>query len=462
MQKHHNLIFLVLISLGGIFLRVFKIGSNYYFTGELGKELLYLRSLSLAHKIPLVGLATSHEWLNYGPIYYWIMLPIFHLFRGDPFILFWTALVVSILGLILGYFVMVKIAGTRLAIFYALILSFSPLIIWLTRESKLHVFFLILTPLFMYLLFLVWNGGKKWIFWAGLTFGIMFSFHYSQIPLIGVVILLFYLKKRIYKYIHWLVFAAGLVLGNVTLLINDATHGFVMSRDLIFWIPYRILGFTGLYPKNNLSKVSVVGTLQSFNEFIGKNIFWDQRLWTLGTIIFVVIFIHFVVTKRKSIGKDFLTFYIISSISFVFLANFIHTEPPIHYFLPVFMIVPILFAIYLEKSRFWFFVITPLILVNMISFSHDPEFYGKIRPIDPKLDMIPYSEQLSLVSFIVHDADGKNLSIKRIGPYDYFPEQYSQNYKYLILYEGGNLIENSPNVYTVKEDVVKGTISIQK
>ena len=462
MFKHRNLIYLSFVFVVGIFLRVFRIGTNYNFTGELGKELLYLRSLSMAHKIPLVGLATSHEWLTYGPIYYWIMLPVFNLFHGNPFILFWTSFIVSVVGLILGYVIIKKIAGGKISAIYTILLSFSPLVIWLTRESKLHVFFLILSPILMYFLFRLWNGSKKWIFWAGLTYGMMFSFHYSQIPLIGVVVLLFYIKRKIYKYFHWLIFAAGVILGNITLLINDSLHDFVMTRDLILWIPYRIFGFAGLYPKNNITETSGVGTLQSFNEFMGKNVFWGERLWIPGSIIFIALFVHFIITRHRKFSSDFLTFYIITSVIFVFIANIIHTEPPLHYFLPIFTTVPILFAIYLEKFKFWPFIITAVILINFGAFIKDPEFYGKIKTLDPTLDMIPYSNQVALTSFIVQDANGKSFSIRRVGPYDYFPEEYSQNYKYLVLYEGGKLVDNFPNVYTIVENTVMGTISVRK
>src|SRR5258706_11015621 len=110
------------------------------------------------------------------------MIPVFKLFNGNPYILFWSAFTVAILGLALNYFVIKRIANEKIAMLSTMIQAFSPLLIWQTRLSKLHVFFFLLMPVFTYLLFLLWQRENKWVFWAGLTFGILFSFHFSQIP----------------------------------------------------------------------------------------------------------------------------------------------------------------------------------------------------------------------------------------------------------------------------------------
>jgi 4-amino-4-deoxy-L-arabinose transferase-like glycosyltransferase len=441
----NNLFFLVLILAAGIFLRVFKIGTNYYFTGELGKELLYMRQFAVSHSFPLVGMTTSHEWLSYGPIYYWIMIPIFNLFSGNPFILFWSALAVSILGLILSYLVFEKIAGERVAMFSTMIQALSPLLIWQTRLSKLHVFFFLIMPVLTYLLYLLWNGKKKWVLPTGIVFGILFSFHFSQIPILGVIIFLFWIKRNIYKISDWIKFGIGVLIPNITLIWPD--------KSLALWLPYRILNITYKDP---------AGTLRLLNEYFGKNIFWDSRLWIIGLIIFIAVFVHYIIKNKRRFTKDFLPFYLISSISLMCIANILHGGSPIHYFLPVFMTLPVLYAIYLNKFKFWYLIVIPVVLINLISFTNDPIFYKSFTGLIPNTDMVSYSTQSFLSSFVVADAKGKPLSVKRIGAYDYFPENYSQNYKYLILWQGGNLVEDSKNIYTIVEDPVNGEINVQK
>jgi hypothetical protein len=358
------------------------------------------------------------------------MAPVFILFNGSPFILFWTATTVSVIGLILNYLVVQKIVDEKVALLSTLIQSLSPLLVWQTQLSKLHVFFWILMPIFMYLLFLIWNGKKKAVFFAGLTFGIMFSFHFSQIPLIGVVILLFLIKKNIYKFKDWLKFGLGLLIPNLTLLWQD--------RNLVLWLPYRAI---------NIADKDPAGTLASLIEYFGRNIFWNQRIWFIGLAVFTIVFGHYVYTNRKKVITDFVPFYIISSVGLMFGANILHGASPIHYFLPIFTTVPILFGIYLSKFKYWYLVIAVFMLLN---------FDGYLKP-EFGNDYIPYTKQIAMADFIVRDTKGLPFSVKRIGPYDYFPENYSQNYKYLLLWHGAKLTESSTNTYIIND--ANGTIT---
>jgi 4-amino-4-deoxy-L-arabinose transferase-like glycosyltransferase len=419
----------------GIFLRIYNIGSNYYFTGELGKELLYLRQFSLTHTLPLIGMPTSHEWLSYGPFYYWIMMPIFNLFTGNPFILFWSALVVSILGMVLNYFVVTKIVNRKVALISTIIQSISPLFVWQTKLSKLHTFFFILSPIFMYGLYQMWQGKKKWVFWTGLTFGLMFSFHFSQIPLLGVVVLLFWNKRDIYKFLDWVKFGLGVMLPNLTLLWHD--------KALVAWLPYRVA---------NISHKDPLGTIKALNEYLGTNIFWNEKLWVVGTIFILYLFLNYFIKNKNKVKKDFLVFYLITSIGIMMIANILHGAPPIHYFLPIFTTLPILVAVYLSKFKYWKIALAIIFLMNLRG-------YFTSQKLD---DYIPFYKQLEVANFIVMDAKGGPLSIKRVGPYDYFPEQYSQNYKYLILWKGGNLVETSGNTYTIVDNGEKGEVYVQK
>lgn len=445
MKRYLNLIILVAILGLALFLRVYKIDTNFYFTGELGKELLYTRSFAVANQLPLVGMSTSHEWLSYGPLYYWILIPLFNLFNGDPYLLFWLALVASALGMILNYLVFSKIINSKVALISTFLQAISPLMIWQTRLSKLHVFFWIFMPIFAYLLHLLWLGNKKWVFWIGIVFGVMFSFHFSQIPLIFVPLLLFVLKNKIYKLVDWFKFFLGVLLPNITLIWSD--------KNILAWLPYRVI---------NYSTKDLAGTFKAFNEFFGKELFWNERFWFFSSVVTILLFAHYFFVNRKNILNNFTIFFISSSITAVLAANLLHGSPPVHYFLPIFTFIPLLFAIYLEKNLKYLLLLIPVFAYNMFSFNADVLFYKQIVKISPNIDMVPFAIQNGVASFIVKNASGDNFSIKRSGPYDYFPENYSQNYKYLIIYKGGRLVDTSSNVYTIVEDQETGNVNVQK
>ncbi|MGA2910738.1 MAG: glycosyltransferase family 39 protein [Candidatus Microgenomates bacterium] len=447
MSKKLNLILLFLIIAAGTFLRIYKIGSNYYFTGELGKEFLYIRQYVQNGGLPLVGLPTSHVWLRYGPVYYWILIPLVRIFGQSPFILFWLALTVSMIGIFITYFVFSKIAGQKFAVILSFFVSLSPLWIWITRLSKLHTFFFILIPLVIYSLYKIWHKEKKYVFWLGFFFGLLFSFHFSQIPLFLVFFGVFWVRRKILKVSDYFKFVIGLILPNITILIYDAGQNFSMVKNLILWIPYRFAGFAGLYPKNNFDVVSGGTTLQAFNEFLGRNLFWDNRFWILGSIIFIVLFAVFVFQNYKKFVKDFFVFYLISSTVVQFFALVIHTSPPIHYFLPVFLNFGLLFSFfvceYWEKRSVKFLTTILFILIFVAS------ILGLNNEHVNDVDYIPLKIQEGVASAIVKDANGTPFSLIRLGPYDYFPENYDQNYQFLILTKGGKIDPSAKKKYII-------------
>lgn len=439
----------------GAILRFYKIWENYNFTGELGKELLYTLQYLKTGTFPLVGMPTSHEWLNYGPIYYWILIPLMKLFGGSPFLLFWVSFAVSIIGILVAYFVFKKIIGEKFALILASFISVSPLWVWATRLSKLHTFFFILTPLLIYFMYKIWLGNKRYLIWMGVTFGAMFSFHFSQLPMFIVIVLLFYLKRKMFKFKDYSIFFAGLIIPNITVIVNDAKNGFEMIKNLILWIPYRIVGFVGLYPKNNLDEVGALDTLSSFNEFFGRTLFDDSRFWVLGSAIFLLLFTLFFIQNRKKYLKNFLVFYVISSTVVQCLALLIHTSPPIHYFFPIFLNYGIIFSNF--ASEYWFRKTTKILTITIFVLIF---CVGMVKTKNEHLfdvGYVPLKNQENIANEIVVDAKGMPFNISRIGPFDYFPENYAQNYKYLILINDGDISPTSNLLYTIIESGEKLT-----
>jgi hypothetical protein len=424
-------------------LRAYKIGDNYYFSGELGKELMYIREYYLKGNLPLSGMGTSHEWLTYGPLYYWIMLPLYAFLSQSPYILFWNALAVSLLGLILNYYVFKKVADEKTALISTLIQAISPILIWQTRLSKLHVYFWILIPLLILSAYNIWHGRKKWLFWSGLIYGIMFSFHFSQIPLFGVFLILFLIKKNVYKYADLFKFLLGLILPNITYIWR--------SLKLALWVPYRVFN-----PENKDPE----GTLISLYEFFGRSLFWDKKLWIVGLLIFASCFFVYIFKNYQKIKDDFLAFILISFIGVTVLANILHGAPPIHYFLPIFTLIPVIFSLYLKMIKYWPVILMVVTFINLTSFMNDPLFYKTFSGKITGSDIVSFETLNGAAEHIVNDAGEKDIKIKRIGPFDYFPENYSQNYKYLILLKGGKIDENSENIYVIKESETE--INVQK
>ena len=78
---------------------------------------------------------------------------------------------------------------------------------------------------------------------------------------------------------------------------------------------------------------------------------------------------------------------------------------------------------------------------------------GKEASLSPHL--VPYNLQKEVAKLIVEDAKDASFFLKRVGPYDYFEEDYEQNYRYLLWLYGNEPKEKSDVTYTIYEDTKK-------
>lgn len=451
-MKRTEKFYLLVLLLVAFILRAYKISDNFIFSGEFGTELLYVRDSFFSGKLPLIGLPTSHTWISYGPLYYWLMIPLVKFFGFEPLAGAWVGIIVGTSAILINYFFIKKIFNEKIAFISAAIIAISPIWIWFSKMARLYIFTWIIFYPFLFFLWELWQGKAKNIFWLGLSWGLFFNFHFSPILLIPVLAMALFLKRKILKVKHFLMVGVGAVLANLPALIYDAQRGFSMIRSFALWIPYRIAGFLGFYPKNNPTSESLSGSLAALNEFFGKTLFGPENFWILGTIIFVVSAIYFVKKFPNRILRDFGLFFIILSTLSVLVGVFVHGAPPIHYFLPLFPIPPLLFAIIVEKlskkKSFKF----AFVIVFLVFFSINLKFFFS-QTLDP--DFVPYKLQREIARFIVSDAKGRPYKLKRVGPYDYFSENYSQNYRYLLWLFGNEPDGSAKATYTIYEDTSK-------
>jgi hypothetical protein len=78
-------------------------------------------------------------------------------------------------------------------------------------------------------------------------------------------------------------------------------------------------------------------------------------------------------------------------------------------------------------------------------------FYMDKEPIDYKVNEVPYTTQLKVTDLILKNTKGQAFSLKRIGMYDYFANDFADNYIYLLTERGAKIDTNSKNTYTIIE-----------
>ena len=131
LNKTHLL--LILIIALGVGLRAYKVVDNFPFSAELGDNLLDIKNAIEGGYIPLVGPPTSHPWLYFGPLYYWLMMPIMAVFNYDPLAALFTGIITGSLIILLNYFVVKDVLEGKTALLSSFFIAVSPLFIQYSR-----------------------------------------------------------------------------------------------------------------------------------------------------------------------------------------------------------------------------------------------------------------------------------------------------------------------------------------
>ncbi len=426
MVGRKNLVLIGIFALA-VFLRLFRIEENFIFSGEVGHNFLAIKNAFINQQIPILGPPTSHPWLFFGPLFYWLFGPFLWLSGFNPLTGAYFGVLVGILTLGLNYQVVKKIFGEKVAVFSTFLIAVSPLWLQVTREAR---FFSLVLP-FLYLF--LWVLNEKKFFLLGLSLGLILNFHYTPLIFIPVVLSLVWLKKIKIKRNQMASAFFGLLIPSLPLLIYDLGHNLTFLRNLAVWIPYRLAGFFGLYPKNTVSVSLLRDNLASFYQFFNLSFLPQGNLLTI-VLLAVCVFYLF-----KKLRQPLILLWL----GWGLLALFIHGAPPLHYFLPLFPLPLIIFSLIL--SDLWskrpgkILVLGTLLVMaffNFRFFFSGQWFFMPQDRIWPGTAYVPYQLQQEITAVVIRDTADQPYNLSRIGSDDQFEGNYAQNYQYLLWWFG--------------------------
>lgn len=435
---------ILLIVILAAFLRLYRIEPNLVFHGELGDNYLAIKSIVESGQIPLLGPPTSHPWLSFGPLYYYLMAPVMSFANFNPTAGSYFFALSQIALIVINFLVIGKLFGRRVGMVSSALFAVSPLFVNLARQSR---FYSLVTVLFYPFFYFLVSGN---LFLAGLMFGAMINFHLT--PIIFIPPVAIYLLRKKTNIRSYLVFLAGLIIPNIPFVIYNVSNGFAMIKNFSLWIPYRVAGFVGVVPKNSPTWVTILNNFYSLFGVISNSFFYRPLFGTIF-IVFVLGFVFWMFKKNwntKNISSEFL---LVLLFVFGYAAIFIHGNPPIHYYLPLYVFPIIFFSLIVTKIKSDKIIVPIIFLIYVLNFRFffsERWFYQDTSKIYPNKE-VPYALQLMAADEILKDSGGNSFSMKRVGEYDYFDQNYSQNYKYLLTWKGGNLKDNSNIVYTIYE-----------
>lgn len=439
-----HLVLLFVLGLAA-FLRLYDLEERTVFHGELGHVYLELKDVLSRGEIPLFGPATSHPWLRFGPLYYWILIPIFYIYNFDPFSASAFMALVGIAIVWLNYWTISRFFSKKTGLISSYLIAISPLFLDLARGSMLFA----LVPLFFYpfLYFLVKAIKKdgKYLFWSGLSLGAMLNFHFTPILLIPAVLTLaYYFRDRLKKpdLMRGLV---GVMIPNIPLAIYDAKQGFGMTSKLLLWIPYRVAGFLGLFPKNNVSPEVIQTNTNSLFRFLAEGLIKNNEiLSTITVFALIIVFILFAKLLYKKRKKSITGLVLMSFFVWGYVGIFVHGNPPGHYYLPLYSIPIIIFSYYIDRyfnKKTWILSIAVLIILstnNLAKLADEIFNFPRDKVVNGN---VPYVVQNQIAGFIHTDSGNKNIELRRVGVLDQYESDFATHYQYILWLYGNEPVK---------------------
>lgn len=442
-------IILYLIFMLAIFVRVYNSLHFPSYSAEIARHYLEIKKPTEGTLI-LNGPLTSHPWLRLGATPYYLFFPILYIARFHPLTLFYFWTLIDIIMIFINYYVVKKLFNEKTALLSTLFLSISPLHLTFNRVPGFYSFII---P-FIYVLLFYLNKvirKKSTPFWPiFLIIGFMINLHAAAFFLIPLCIFWGIVLKRFSK-ITIIQSVIAFLIPNIPFLINDFLRQFNSILHLSEWIPYKIFNFVSGKTLGMNRTITNDTTLFDVINFFKTN-FLPPYFSTIFGLLIIVILIWYFFVKRRSA----LIYVIYLWLFFGITALIIHKNPPIHYFVPVF-ILPILLISYMfayllesKKIRLISLVIIVFIVISNFSFIFSSSYLFQKQKNDPF--NIPYKTQEKVAKFIMQDAKGRKFTLFRIGPFDNYANQFKENYEYLLWWLGNEPVKKSSAQYTIVED----------
>lgn len=391
---------------------------SFRFSGEVGHNLLELRTAYLSGSLPLLGPPTSHPWLSFGPLYYWMLLPVWLYMAKSALSVYVLGILMGTLTVLVNYVVIRKIANIKVARISSLFLTLSPLFVSFAESGRFFYFTVFVSYLFMLTLHHFWKGIIKSGLVVGFVYGLFFNFHYSPLFLFPVIAFMGLRKQdKIVK--HLVTFFTGLGLSFLPFLFADVQNKFSMIKNLVLWVPYRVAGFIGVVNKNNFDIQTLKNTLNTFIALFGRSFTSQATYWPVITVLVLIVSILFL--RKHWHQLTFFKTYLYVVTACALIAILILGDAPLHYLLPIFPVPILLVAYAISETKNWkiiTFAISVLMVFSIFSF--------------PDHTSSGYRNTLVVSQYIYSDAEGQNYYLKRLGDGDKFEGDFAQNYQYQL------------------------------
>ena len=278
-----NGLLLLILSLA-LFLRVYKMPSLMAFGGDVARDYLVARDITLKGKVPLIGSPTSVPWLYQGAFFTYLLGVILFIGKFNPLAGgYFVAIAgtVSVLGLyLLGKRLFNKEAGLVSAFFYAL----SPLIVVFDRYPYHQSLISIFTIAFIYSLFLASQKPKYFVL-AFFLFGLLMQLELSNLVIFPILFIWLFLHRKNVSFKSILTAVLFFVLTWLPKIIYDLKNSFSQTIGFLLWVLHKLPIVRQIIGDREVG-LPLIDRFRAIFLYLSRIIYWPSVL--LSTLIFTL------------------------------------------------------------------------------------------------------------------------------------------------------------------------------
>jgi len=435
-KKPQNLLLIILII--GLFLRLYKPAQLFLYSHDQDLAGWIIKDVVVDKHIRLIGQETSTKGIFIGPLFYYMLIPFYLLFRMDPIGGVLMASLFGIFTIYSFYYIFSKIFDKKSGLIAAFIYAVSFYLVFNDREVVPTMPVITWSVWYLYSLFLLLKGKQKYAYiLLGILFGLVWNINVALFLLVGLVAIAQYLSKRKINLKKLFKGLGFLVATSFPLIAFELRHGFSQSKAFL-------ISFTTDQADiwSGYEKLERVLLLLSRNT---SGLLWGALpKLPIGVALIVLTILLIYLVFRKKISKNLAIIF--SSWVLIFLLFFsIYSKQVSEYYLNGMMVIWIavvtlfLSSLLETKSKsFWgYILLSTFFIVNI----H--------RLISLNISRSGYVERNAIISEIKKDAQERDFPCVAIS---YITKPgYDLGYRYLFYLQDVKTKHPSSNapVYTI-------------
>lgn len=217
----------------GLFFRTYMLVERFGFGHDADLYSWIVKDILINHHFRLIGQLTSTEGIFIGPLFYYLLIPFFLLFKMNPIGSAYFPPIIAILTMLSYYFIFSKLFNKTAGIFAALIQAVSWSAIGFDRWMVPTIPTKLWAVWYLYCLILL-SRGKFWSLpILGLLTGLIWHIHLALLPSLLAVPVAFVVSKKLPNIKQTLTSLVFFIIPSVPLFLFEIRHNFIQATSLI-------------------------------------------------------------------------------------------------------------------------------------------------------------------------------------------------------------------------------------